>query len=280
MDKFYTEKIFETKDGAKINYVDEGRENLKTIVFVHGWTGQGNAYAALAQEMIATHRVIWMDHRGHGKTIADGPYSQKQLAKDVKDLMSYLGAKNVTFVGFSMGVHIIFQYIKEYGCRNLKKIVSIDMTPKLLNDDDWKHGLYQGHYREQHLANDLALIARKPNDFFAVFLKEVSKKRTPAQIRDYKPRLYYKILAKLTTKGAKTEFWSEMVTKDYRPDLAAICVPVAIVYARPGSTYEEGAAHYMFEKIPKGKLYPFEQTTHLSVMEKTKELAAVLLDEF
>ena len=41
------------------------------------------------------------------------------------------------------------------------------------------------------------------------------------------------------------DFWEQMLDNDYREDLKNINIPLAIIYSRPGSIYEEGAAQYL-----------------------------------
>ena len=45
-----------------------------------------------------------------------------------------------------MGAGAALTYVRRFGCGALKQIVLCDMTPKQLNDEEWKLGLYQGAY--------------------------------------------------------------------------------------------------------------------------------------
>jgi pimeloyl-ACP methyl ester carboxylesterase len=282
MTKYYTEKYFLTKDGAKINYVDVGQGNPETIVMMHGWMSYGRQFAPLGQKLMKTHRVVWMDHRGHGKTFSNGPYTIQQLAADVKALIEYLDLKNITLLGYSMGAATLFQYVRDYGCLYLKKAVIIDMSPKLLNDEEWRHGLYQGNYREENYRHDLEHAKANWHKFVGYVVRQTFFKHKPSDPRDYRPNILFTLISKLTTKDRFIEpyrqFFIELAKIDYRKDLPGITVPLGIFYTRPGSLYEEGAALYIQSQVPDGRLYPFDNATHVSPGFRAKETWEKLLD--
>lgn len=278
-EKWYQEAYYQTKDGTKLAYVDNQQKQQPVIVFFHGWTSQGDAFASLAAKLKESYRIIWFDYRGHGKTHSNGPFTLEQLAQDAFDLLNYLQVNHMIFVGYSMGAHVIFEYLRRFGFASIQKVVILDMTPKLLNDEEWKHGLYQGHYTQKEYEMDLHRIANKPNHFFAIFFQEVLFKKTKEQPRNFRPRLFFKLLAKFTTKGAKTEFWSEMVEQDYRDLLPQLPMPIAVVYADPGSIYEEGAAVNMTTMAPFGKLYPVSKATHITLIDRVDEIVQAIIDE-
>ena len=53
-----------------------------------------------------------------------------------------------------MGAGVVFNYIRLYGCSALKQIILCDMTPKQLNDEEWKLGLYKGRYTRQDMEQE------------------------------------------------------------------------------------------------------------------------------
>lgn len=282
MSKYYIEKYFLTEDGAKINYVDVGQGNPETIVLMHGWMSYGSQFAPLGKRLMKTHRVVWMDLRGHGKTFSNGPYTFQQLALDVKALIEYLNLKDITLLGYSMGAATLFQYVRNYGCLHLKKAVIIDMSPKLLNDNEWQHGLFQGNYREENYKCDFEFAKTNWHKFVGYVLAQTLLKHKPAEQRDYRPNSIFTLISKLGTKDRFIEsyrqFFIELANIDYRKDLPSITVPLGIFYTRPGSLYEEGAATYIQSQVPDGKLYPFDDATHISPGLRTKETWEKLMD--
>src|SRR4051812_37711570 len=76
------------------------------VVLVHGYGGDVGDFVDQATEFSNTHRVLVMDHRGHGES--EGPndvasYTIKQMADDVEALVAHVGFDRYHLVGHSMG---------------------------------------------------------------------------------------------------------------------------------------------------------------------------------
>src|SRR4051812_28320815 len=76
------------------------------LLLLHGWTATAdlNWYAQYAVLAAAGHRVLALDHRGHGRGIrALDDFELVDCADDAIALLNALGATPATLVGFSMG---------------------------------------------------------------------------------------------------------------------------------------------------------------------------------
>ena len=62
--------------------------------------------------------------------------------KDLNDALWQLDLGPVVLVGGSMGASAIWAYVDLFGTDGVRGIVSIDQTPKMINDDDWPYGFY------------------------------------------------------------------------------------------------------------------------------------------
>jgi pimeloyl-ACP methyl ester carboxylesterase len=131
--------VITTDDGCKIHYMESG-EGKKTILFVHGYLDSGSSFRYVAQHLTGDYRVISYDLRAHGAsdTTADG-YTMERYAKDLKNLIDQLQLTNINIIGYSMGAHIIWDYIRQFGDGAFDKIVITVMSPKILNDNDAKY---------------------------------------------------------------------------------------------------------------------------------------------
>ena len=272
----FQKRIFTAQDGAEINYVDESPEKGDPILFVHGWLMQGRSFQSLAKAMSKKRRVLWIDLRGHGKTVSKGPYTMQQLAMDINELVEHLGLQQVMYVGFSMGAFVLFQYIRDFGCKNLRHAVVIDMPPKLLNDDQWKHGQYQGSYTASDMQRDLDSIEHDYPHFLADFCQQLLIRHTPDEERKHSPPVIFRMAQKVLFRNPPLAYWADMQAQDYRNDLSLFTIPLAILYAKPGSLFEEGAAEYIHACVPNSTLFPIENATHASLLYRTKELARIL----
>jgi pimeloyl-ACP methyl ester carboxylesterase len=76
------------------------------VLLLHGWTVSADLnFFALYDELAVRHRVVALDHRGHGRGLrAQTPFSLEACADDAAALLGELGvAEPVIAVGFSMG---------------------------------------------------------------------------------------------------------------------------------------------------------------------------------
>lgn len=75
------------------------------VVLLCGSIGSSRAmWDAITPALARTHRVIAIDHRGHGDSpVPEGPYEMDDLADDVIELMDSLGIARADFCGLSMG---------------------------------------------------------------------------------------------------------------------------------------------------------------------------------
>jgi pimeloyl-ACP methyl ester carboxylesterase len=75
------------------------------VLLLHGWTVSADLnFFALYDELAARHRVIALDHRGHGRGMRpQTPFSLEACADDAAALLTELGTGPAIVVGFSMG---------------------------------------------------------------------------------------------------------------------------------------------------------------------------------
>src|SRR5690242_11424198 len=87
---------------VKLNFVDRG--SGPAAVFLHGLASSLETWADQAARIEDRYRTIRVDLRGHGQSSTpDGPWTIADLARDVADLLAYLGIERAHFVGHSAG---------------------------------------------------------------------------------------------------------------------------------------------------------------------------------
>lgn len=298
-------KYFKVSDGTEVEYVDMGGTG-KTFFYVPGYGAAADFPSMLFSVLKDKFRCISITHRGfapydgvHKGTPATGELGTAQAARDIKELIEYLGLDDIIMLGYSMGGHVVFSYIEQFGCAHLAKVMIGDMTPRLINDETWKHGLLQGHYTAEQYQIDLELMktdymkfnlyflyqsvfphtADEPRDF--IFTEEMKKKIDEYAASYGVPGLTGDTVAYLPKEkwAAYREYWKSMGEADFRGMLKDIVVPTAIVYTVPGSVYEYGAGEYLCEHIPDAVAYPMEGCTHNTPHEaKLPEFARIICE--
>lgn len=262
--------FFETSDGAKLYYQQKGEGN--TIVLIHGWSADHTSYDQSFDLLSKNFQVISYDLRGHG--ISDRPekgLSIKRFATDLEELMEYLNLQEVTLVGHSMGASISFEYVKKFGVQRLKSVSIFDMTPKLINEGDWNLGLYHGKYTREDSLNDLTVINEDLIDFAKSFLKIAVPYLTDELMNEQ-----LNLLINNNTPHVLSAMWHAMAVSDFRDVLANLTVPTQIVYGEKSTLYSKESADYLASQIPDAKLVPFENCTHLLIVENPAKTAQVI----
>lgn len=278
-------KRFQAADGAEIKYVDAGRG--KAILYIMGFGSSIESQVAFIEAMKEKGRIIAFDQRAFGMTPAVGELGIHQSAWDARDLLEYLGLENVTMFGYSMGAAVIFSYVRQFGTERLSKVILGDMSPKLINEGDWKLGLYQGWYTREMFENDLEVIRTDYKRFALIVAEELLFRNNPENIRDFtgtsdqiRARILAKrndLIAQVLIQGmvdiseeharANYYYWETMAGSDFRDVLPKIDVQTLIMYADPGSGYCPATAEYMHKQIPNAELMPIYGCTHMAAAE-------------
>ncbi|MDY4031814.1 MAG: alpha/beta hydrolase [Pyramidobacter sp.] len=128
--------FFTTSDKARIYYEDRGEGD--PILFVPGHMCTTKFYIKNAEELGKTHRVLCIDNRGFGSS--SKPLHGNDVerhADDIKELIDYLGLKNVMLLGWSLSGSIVVTYAHKYKCHALKGLGLIDACLFPFSPEDW-----------------------------------------------------------------------------------------------------------------------------------------------
>ena len=261
---------FTLSNGEKLYYEDKGN-GPETIIMIHGWTSSHEIYQEPVETLQKQARCILYDHRGHGKSknANSGKPTMETLANDLNEIIQGLTLTNITLLGWSMGAGVVLNYVRLYGCDNLKQIVLCDMTPKQLNDEEWKLGLYQGTYTKEDMERD----ANK--DFYSLY-KEFAIGTIP-KLRKIPGFLLKKPLKKRLDNCDESTLRSlaaSMKSQDNRPTVEEITIPVTYFYADPGSLFSPELADWYRGHVKTDfRAVCFPKSTHMLVSDYPEKFA-------
>ncbi|MFB7138818.1 alpha/beta fold hydrolase [Gottfriedia sp. NPDC056225] len=266
------------KDGTIIPYQVCGEG--QPIVFIHGLFGKSQDYNEVIKSISKEYCCVSFDLRGHGQSKELQGINIAQYATDLKALIDHLKLINPVIVGYSTGALALFNYIELYGCENISKLVFVDITPKIISDQEWSLGLYRGEYTEKDFQQDLSDLDNKFLNFASYFTyRNMTKYKTNTPYRR-KANLLSKVLARvLIGKSPQKQLltksiWKELGIIDFRNTLNKIKVPSAFFYADPGSLFSPKTAHYMKDTIgEKAIAVPFMNASHALLFSHGKQFA-------
>jgi pimeloyl-ACP methyl ester carboxylesterase len=138
-----------SSDQVRLEYTESGDPAGRPVVLIAGFMAAATSWMFQTGPLAnAGYRVIAFDARGQGKSEKPGHgYRMARRGKDLGDLLEALDLHDAVLVGQSMGASSIWSYLGLFDASRVSGIVSIDQTPRMLNDDDWKQGFY-GYTRE------------------------------------------------------------------------------------------------------------------------------------
>ena len=268
---------FTLKNGEKLYYEIHGTGE-KTIVMLHGWTTTHEVFEPVISEISKHARCIVYDHRGHGKSKdANSEHvTMDTLAEDLHEIILGLGLHDITLLGWSMGAGVVLNYTRLFGCEEIGRIILCDMTPRQMNDDDWKLGLYQGQYTKEDMERDSG------EEFYKLYYKFA----TGAMPKLKKiPEILLRLPLKKKLDECDTDVLqtlsASMKEEDYRDCVGQITAPLHYFYAVPGSLFSPELAGWYEEHVKSPfSAVVFENCTHMMIEDQpekfTEEVIKVL----
>ncbi|MBJ2174166.1 alpha/beta hydrolase [Aureibaculum sp. A20] len=114
-----------------LNYEDKGKG--KVLLFLHGLGSSIKDWDFQVPFFSKNFRVITVDLRGHGdSTMKDSNFGVDHMVNDIKEFLDALKIDKVTFIGFSMGGAIAFQFTYSYP-EKIDKMVIVNSGPDFNN---------------------------------------------------------------------------------------------------------------------------------------------------
>ena len=253
---------FTLKSGEKLYYEDRG-QGPETLIMMHGWTNTHEVFLKPAKVLQKQARCILFDFRGHGrsKNVNRGKPTMETLAADLNEIIEGLSLSDLTLLGWSMGAGVVLNYVGLYGCDRLKQIILCDMTPRQLNDEKWKLGLYQGRYTKENMERDAA------KDFYTLY-RDFAIGAIP-KLGKIPGFLLKKPLKKRLAdcdESVLKSLAASMKTQDNRPAVGKITVPLTYFYADPGSLFSPELADWYKDHVAVTyKAVCFPKSTHMMI---------------
>lgn len=263
--------VLTTNDGVRLHYVDEGPRDAPVLLLVPGWGGSTIWFGEQIRGLSEKYRVVCYDPRGQGQSEhTDAGQRMERVAKDLDDLVTALGLRDIVLLGWSLGVSTVLSYIDTFGCEGLRKAVLVCGGPRLINAGTWKLGFVDVPQAldwialQRHSMQDAAdfvmpqFFATEPQGEELVRLREDIAGMSPA--------------------GSSAMCWN-VLNQDYTDVLVKVRVPTLVLTGRHDNVIPSENGPYLAQSIGEARLAVFENSAHCPFIEEPESFNEVL-DEF
>lgn len=95
-----------------------------TVVLIHGMVNSSRHWAAVAERLAGSYRVVAPDLLGHGDSATPrGDYSLGAHAAGIRDLLTTIGVERATIVGHSLGGGVAMQFFYQFPQRTERLVL-------------------------------------------------------------------------------------------------------------------------------------------------------------
>ena len=251
-----------TSDNVRIVYDDEG--DGRPLVLLHGYGCRRGHWEYQREALLeAGYRVVAVDLRGHGESNTP-QYGQTlaRLGQDVRELIQQLDIKDVTLVCHSMGASVALAMFTVSGFDPITRFVSIDQSPKIVNDETWAWGVKNVTW--QNFEDCVHWRIKWSNEELEPPLPAGSS----------------------MAEEPWDEFDHESVIKllidhfvaDWRSTLPRLTMPTWVVTSRFTNYYHLAGMEWFANEVPGGRLTVFENSGHNPHVSEASEFNRLLLE--
>ncbi len=255
--------------------VGTGEGDAPPVLLVHGWAAHGGFFAPQLGALAARHRVIAPDLAGHGASRESGATpSISGMADDLAELMIGLGLRNVLAVGWSMGASVLWELLGRGGDSPIGGLVTVDMTPRILNDDTWRLGLSDGFDTEK----STSAIASMRADWAQFSARVAGNVFGPDGAPEPLTRFAQAAFAR-NDADVMARAWASMIAFDARPIVPRIATPMLVTYGARSKLYAPGVSAWLADNAPHASRVAFQRSGHAPHLEEPERFNN-LISEF
>ncbi len=257
-------KILNLKDGGHLKYEDEG--SGRPIVLLHGWGMQSAFFKAQIAALSPRFRVVVPDLRGHGLSsrLKQGQ-GLATLVDDVAELLVGLDLSQALVVGWSMGAMVSWGLMRRGESARISALVSIDMVPKILNDESWTFGLREGRDASVFSGVVNRMLADWPR-FTRIFVPRIFARGGA----EHQQALVDWMVTETENNHPQSmaQLWMSISEQDFRNELANLQLPTLITYGARSQLYRAEASEWITNNIPNATGVGFADSGHAPHLEE------------
>lgn len=234
----------------------------QTLIFLHGWTMTGATFAGQFSRLADHFHCIAPDLPGHGAS-RHLDATLDRCGEYLNELICALDKQDIVLVGWSMGAAVAWNYLRRFGSDKLLGLVTIDMSPKIVNQDDWSLGLV-GRTSETIATSTAHLLDNWQQSAVGVasgmFATEAGPPHFPAHSAS-------PIIANQTPEKM-LQMWVELTRLDERDYVSKIELPWLVCFGEKSRAYGRPVAQWLAAQSPHATLSGFPLSGHSPHIEE------------
>lgn len=249
----------------------------RALVLLHGWGASRKQFQNQVDAFSDKYRVITFDFRGHGdlKNI-DAPLTVERLSEDLCAVFDHFELRDVICIGWSMGAMIAWGAMRANPDlqRHMAGFVSIEMTPRIPNENGWLFGL-KGARGEAETKAASELIRQNWSAAVERFVPRVFSKDVDDALAPVVQGMIDD--AKHLNPQTLTTLWRSMAAQDLRGVLDEIFVPTLVVYGKRSQLYASDMSKFVSHAC-RGDIVAFDSSGHAPHVEQPIEFNHAIQD--
>ncbi|MFS8975436.1 alpha/beta hydrolase [Cupriavidus necator] len=245
----------------------------RPLLLLHGWSVNGEAFDDQRALALSGFRVIAPDHAGHGLSRHRAGATIAALAQDVAGLVAHLALTDVVVAGWSMGAMVAWTLLRDHPGLPLAAVGSIDMTPRLVTDPDWPHGLHGYYDMAQAAQMAMRIRADWPRLAPSVALGLWAAGRRP----DSASMQRIAHMAAQCDAVTLAALWEDMARQDFRATLRTAALPLFHLYGEASRLYAPAVGTATHPLQPSAGFSVVAGAGHSPHMEQPQAFNAALL---
>ncbi len=246
-----------------------------SIIFLHGWAAHSGFFEQVNCQLQGAS-IYTPDLPGHGENkISENVVGEATIESAATWLKAFIESKCIqrpVLIGWSMGALVALEYIRQYG-DDIAGLAIVDMTPKVLNNDEWSLGMIGGLNEERN---------QKSFDYISGNWEKYAKGMLPVFFAENEslPDCVGWVEQELYNNDGEVlaHYWNSMTEKDYRDLLSKITCPALVISGGKSQLYSLSTAKYLVEHIENSQLEVFDKSGHSPHLEESQKFSEVVLD--
>jgi 2-succinyl-6-hydroxy-2,4-cyclohexadiene-1-carboxylate synthase len=253
-------------NGIEMHFELHGEQG-EPLVLVHGYTGDITDWRHQLPEFSRTHRVLIMDHRGHGRSEAPADrdlYTVPHMADDIEALVDLVGFDRYHLLGHSMGGAVS----QEIALRSPGRLISLTLEDtsngfKPAGASDGPMAKWNAMRHQLAETKGMAAVAELPGLPIAPHMAE--------RKAEEKQRLARMAVDGFLGAQRGLDAWQGTMDRAH-----AISVPTLVVIGTSDVPFIVKASRWLAEAIPGAELVEIENAAHSPQYEQPASFNAAV----